>query len=73
MKDIIISGSTYKGVEQILFKTASGGTATFFDADIKSRGETACKLKTFAYGEAFNMGRKTIKNTTPKATMTLEE
>ena len=73
MKDIVISGSTYKGVEQLLFKRADGGTARFIDADVKSRGETACELKSFAYGEAFNIGTKTITDATPKATMTLEE
>ena len=33
MKDIVISGSTYPGVEQILFDTPSGKRATFVDCD----------------------------------------
>ena len=73
MKDLIISGSTYKGVEQLLFKTANGGTARFVDADVKTRGETACKLKSFAYGEAFGMGKISLANATPNVAITLEE
>lgn len=73
MKDLIISGSTYKGVEQLFFKTASGGTARFVDADMKTRGEISCGMKSHTYGQAFSLGEIIIENSTPTATMTLEE
>ena len=73
MKDLVISGSTYKGVEQLFFKTASGGTARFVDADMKTRGEVSCGLKSHTCGQAFSVGTITTANVTPIATMNLEE
>lgn len=47
-KDIVLSGSTYTGVEQIHFQTPSGGKATFVDAEIN--GVALCKIQpTFTY------------------------
>lgn len=73
MKDIIISGSTYNGVEQIFFKKAGGGTARFVDADVKSRGETACTLTSHTLGDAYYVDGISVADATPAATMTLEE
>lgn len=73
MKDLVISGSTYKGVEQLFFKTASGGTARFVDADMKTRGEVSCGFKSHTYGQAFSVSKISVVDATPTATMTLEE
>ena len=44
MKDIIISGATYVGVEQVHFQKSGGGTATFVDADTKGVHEMTASI-----------------------------
>lgn len=73
MKDLVISGSTYKGVEQLLFKTASGGTARFVDADMKTRGEISCGMKSYTNGQAISVEKISVVDAIPTAKMTLEE
>lgn len=44
MKDIILSGVTYSGVEQVHFQTPSGNRATFVDADTKKEKTMKCSV-----------------------------
>lgn len=44
MKDIILSGVTYSGVEQVHFQTPSGNKATFVDADTKKEKSMKCSV-----------------------------
>ena len=44
MKDIILSGVTYSGVEQVHFNTPSGDRATFVDADTKKEKMMTCSI-----------------------------
>ena len=46
MKNLIINGSQFLGVEKILFNTVEGSEATFVDEDTKYANEWAAVLST---------------------------
>ena len=72
MKNLVISGSIYNGVEQLHFKTAEGGMAVFVDADTRSGREISCGFKSSTKGGAFIANTINTANVTPSVKMTLE-
>lgn len=55
MKDIIISGNTFKGVSSIKTKTTDGNTAIFYEADSRSPNELILNAR--ATGMVGQMGK----------------
>ena len=54
MKDIVISGVTYTGVQQIYFSKKGGGKAVYIDADTRTDNIPTCNL-TFDGGKMFQL------------------
>lgn len=54
MKDIVISGITYTGVQQIYFNKKGGGKAVYIDADTRTDNIPTCNL-TFDGGKMIQL------------------